>query len=396
MKKVLVVTYGGGHVNMVIPVIKKLILIGYEVKVLGLTTSIRSLNENGIKYVGLKDYLTLFEDLSYIKELGYLLMERLPKNSEIEKDETIAYLGLSYWDLEQRLGKQKAKELYDAQGRYIFLQLLVMERILKHEKPDMVVATNSPRCEQASLMVSHSLGIPNLCIVDLYNEVLFRDRFKNNSYIGHFFVPGGFEKAKLEELGVSRSFVTASGNPSFENHFNARYIQEGVDFRGTNFPNKQIVILFAKTPSYTKYAAQDQRIFDGLCKLLGSDENYGLIVRNHPNDPLEASSSRSIFYSDQSQSVASMLHASDIIVSQGSTVGFEGKFVGKQVFQIIDQEFGEPPIDQEKLGVGKRFNSVSDLILAITNFTNYKGMANVMRDKPSDLIVDYIKKRIEG
>ena len=390
------VAYGGGHVKMVIPVVKKLLQFGYEVKVLGLTTSSRTLRENGIQFFGMKDYLNLFPEKEYVSDLGRSLMADLPKNPDIEEDETIAYLGLSYWDLEQTHGTEKAKELYDAQGRYIFLPLLVMERILKHEKPDMVVATNSPRCEQASLMVSHRLGVPTICIVDLYNEVLFSERFTNDRYIDHFFVPGLFEKAKLIEFGVSEAFVTASGNPSFEDHLNPLFLQEGLVFRGTNFPNKRIVILFAKTPSYTKYAAHDERIFDGLCKLVAGDEKYGLIVRNHPNDPLLASSSDSIFYSDQKESIASILHATDIIVSQGSTVGFEGKFIGRQVFQCIDQELGEPPIDQEKLGVGKRFNNVSDLILAITTFTNYEGIAIVLRDKPSDLIVDYIMKRIEG
>ncbi len=381
---------------MVIPVVKKLLHFGYEVKVLGLTTSSRTLKESGVQSSGMKDYLSMFTEKDYILEIGRRLVADLPKNPDIEVEESIAYLGLSYWDLEQTHGVHKAKELYEAHGRYIFLPLLVMERILRHEKPNMVVATNSPRCEQASLMVSHKLGIPNICIVDLYNEVLFRDRFASDRYIDYFFVPGEFEKEKLIEFGVPSTCVTASGNPSFEDHLNPTFVKDGSNFRATNFPKKRLVILFAKTPSYTKYAAHDQRILDGLCNLVKGKDKYGLIVRNHPNDPLFATSSSDVFFSDQRQGIASILHASDIIVSQGSTVGFEGRFIGKQVFQCIDQDLGEHPIDQEKLGVGKRFNSVEDLIVAITTFTNYDGIAIVLREKPSDLIVNYIKKSIEG
>jgi len=45
MKKVFFVTYGGGHVRSVIPVIKELKSRGHKVSVLGLTSSVNDLKK---------------------------------------------------------------------------------------------------------------------------------------------------------------------------------------------------------------------------------------------------------------------------------------------------------------------------------------------------------------
>ena len=56
MKKVLFVAYGGGHVNMVIPVAKKLMAQpGFYVEVLGLTTARHVLEKENIPCFGFSD-----------------------------------------------------------------------------------------------------------------------------------------------------------------------------------------------------------------------------------------------------------------------------------------------------------------------------------------------------
>ena len=58
IKKIVFVTYGGGHVNMLIPVIKKLQKqSNLELVVLGLTTAGLVLKNNNIPYIGFKDLL---------------------------------------------------------------------------------------------------------------------------------------------------------------------------------------------------------------------------------------------------------------------------------------------------------------------------------------------------
>ena len=57
-KKIVFVTYGGGHVNMLVPVIKELQKQdNLELIVLGLTTAGSVLKNNNIPYIGFKDLL---------------------------------------------------------------------------------------------------------------------------------------------------------------------------------------------------------------------------------------------------------------------------------------------------------------------------------------------------
>jgi len=71
MKKVFFVTYGGGHVRSVIPVIKELKSRGHKVSVLGLTSSVNDLKKEEIEFKGIRDYLNLFKDEEAQKILEY-------------------------------------------------------------------------------------------------------------------------------------------------------------------------------------------------------------------------------------------------------------------------------------------------------------------------------------
>ena len=96
--------------------------------------------------------------------------EELARDLDILKcgnEETIAYLGLSYVDLETRFGCEAAFALYEKKQRQAFLPLTVLERILTEINPDLVVATNSPRAEQAAITVAGRRNIPSICIIDL-------------------------------------------------------------------------------------------------------------------------------------------------------------------------------------------------------------------------------------
>lgn len=58
MKTILFVTYGGGHVNMLIPVIRSLIeKFGFNCLVMGLTTAAMQLSRHGIPSLGFASLL---------------------------------------------------------------------------------------------------------------------------------------------------------------------------------------------------------------------------------------------------------------------------------------------------------------------------------------------------
>jgi len=392
MKKILVVCYGGGHVNMVIPVITKLRNLGFEVKILGLTAAESVFRKNGLESFGFRHYLSLFKDGEAIIEQGHLLLKQLPLNKEILEEESVAYLGLSYWDLVHKYGQVEALSKYMEHGRYCFYQTNVLEMILKYEKPDFLISTSSPRSELASLEVSKKLNIPNACLIDLYIDLL-EARLKNNKFIDKFFVPSGFELSSLVKIGISEDRIVISGNPAFEGHFSPAFIDQADRFKKEKFPKKKTIITFAKTSSYSKFARVDQEILQGLLTFINGNTDFGLIVRNHPNDTPVTHKEKGVFYSTKNEPIAVILHASDIVVSQGSTVGIEARFVGNTVIQYSDQEFSDL-VDQERMGIATKVKSIAALHRFLDGYTGVTKSTPINSGKDSSVIVEYIKNTL--
>ena len=57
-------------------------------------------------------------------------------------------------DLHDRLGEAAARQLYEERGRWAFHPIGFMRRLMTKLKPDVVVATNSPRSEAAARSAS--------------------------------------------------------------------------------------------------------------------------------------------------------------------------------------------------------------------------------------------------
>ena len=117
-KRVLFVTYGGGHAQMVLPVVSWLQRSkALDIKVLALTTAAPIFKGAGIPCLGFRDFLD-FGDAAALA-WGERLLEG--NNSEVTADdESIAYLGLSYVDLQDRLGVAGAEAAYSRHGRQAF------------------------------------------------------------------------------------------------------------------------------------------------------------------------------------------------------------------------------------------------------------------------------------
>ena len=164
--RILFVTYGGGHVGMVLPVIRELeaLLPGVDCQLMALTTG--HLKARAVRpTLGYKDFLHLV-DADAVRSWGERLSEG-NTSPDVPADETIAYLGINYLDLIAQHGEVGAADLYREQGRYGFRPLHFMRRVIDAVQPDVVVATNSPRSEQAALDVAGEGGSPSVGMVDL-------------------------------------------------------------------------------------------------------------------------------------------------------------------------------------------------------------------------------------
>ena len=145
----LVVTYGGGHANIAIPVIHELTRRGWKVTALGATTAGPQLRAAGIPAVGYRDLLTP-ADGDAVSAGERLAPTSHDPASGIALEESVAYLGLSYQDLVGRIGADEAAARWSRWGRHALLPLGPMRRAIERWRPDVVVATSSPKSSSGS------------------------------------------------------------------------------------------------------------------------------------------------------------------------------------------------------------------------------------------------------
>ena len=143
--RVLFVSYGGGHIGMVLPVIRELeaLLPGVQCTLLALTTGHLKAQAARPDTLGYRNFLHLV-DADAARAWGERLSEG-NTSPDVPRDETIAYLGINYLDLIAQYGETGAADLYCERGRYGFRPLHFMRAVMDALQPDAVVATNSPR-----------------------------------------------------------------------------------------------------------------------------------------------------------------------------------------------------------------------------------------------------------
>ena len=173
MAKIFMVSYGGGHVNMLSPIYQKLKEnSNHTVVYLALNSSIKYFNDNELDYKELINYSHLFEN-NVISKIGdSMLLDNHNDNLGISKELSKFSLGLNYIELENYLGYDDSKYIYSLFGRQSFLPIEAAKKILLHENPDMIITTNSPKFERAFHLASISLNIKSIILTDLFSNLI--------------------------------------------------------------------------------------------------------------------------------------------------------------------------------------------------------------------------------
>lgn len=345
MHKVLFVTYGGGHIGMVLPVMRELeaLLPGVDCRLLALTTGHLKAKTVRPDALGYKDFLHLV-DARAARAWGERLSEG-NTSPDVPLDETIAYLGINYLDLIAQHGEAGAADLYREQGRYGFRPLHFMRWVIDALKPDAVVATNSPRSERTALDVAGERGIPGIGMVDLFG-------LDSDTYVLHEPKPAwtcvisDVVRQRLIAHGFPADGVVVTGNPAFdglqapENHQKAQRFLAERGWQGLH------PVLFAG--HVEPYAHPDTPVPAGqalpreieavLREHVRQREDLALIVRYHPSDwtqyPRLPDEPRIHFSEPPREPIHPLILASQAVVVQTSTVGLESAVGGKPVISV--------------------------------------------------------------
>ncbi len=337
----LFVAYGGGHVKALLPVALQAQAQGLaRVAFLALTTAAAPVREAGLPAYGFSDLLEP-SDTEAVRH-GERLVQTLSVQAA-QREESVAYLGLSYAELEADVGVQEAAARYAQFGRQAFLPVRVLERALARWRPACVLATNSPRAERAALLAARRQGIPSLCLLDLFG-LWERDWLVRPDYADALCVLNPQVAASLVAAGRPAGHLHVTGNPAFDTLHDPAVIAQGQALRRDAGWRSQRVLLYASSPEPEEVTgiagrgdpAWPRRIEAHLIEAVQADPSLALWVRRHPSeaaaDEVRARAHPRIRVAEGP--LHPYLHACDEVVVTVSTVGVEANLAGRDVTQV--------------------------------------------------------------
>ncbi len=288
-KTLLFISYGGAHAFILMPLLKRAIDLGYTTKVIGLTTAIELYKKNGFECLSAKNFI--HKQDSEILKYGEFLFENMDQDKcLVDKEETIAYLGLSFYDLVQKYKSfDKALTEYKLAGRAIFEPKTLVRRIFQSIKTDCLITTNSHRTEKEAVKLAKEQDIPTLQIPDLFCHF---ERYKLDAdYI--CVVDDTAKNNLVVKYGVEKSKIHITGNPDFDKFIHLRQkltdlkiqkIKASLNLNGNKkylLWNDQLTILTGD--AFTHIERDETTTFRNLDNISNQlkDLDYGLLVKCH-------------------------------------------------------------------------------------------------------------------
>lgn len=343
---IVLVAYGGGHVAMLAPVARRLIARGLPVVFLALTTAGAYLERAGIPYVSYRDLPGA--GLESVDAWGRLLTRDLPPGGTVPVEESIAYMGLNYHELVIEHGVEGAAQRYADKGRQAFCPVGLFTRWFSDLRPSLVIATNSPRSEQAALEAASGLGIASICAVDIFGlqEIQW---IKQPGYASRICVLNDQVREVFIAHGCRADDVVVTGNPAFERLQHAEARIAGRELRANRgWAEDETVLLWASQVEPEQHPfvplAGDptlpRRIESNLRQFISTHPHHRLIVRYHPSERVafQAGQER-VELSPSSEDLATLLHAVDVVIVATSTVGLEAHLAGRAVLSVTGSVF---------------------------------------------------------
>lgn len=373
MKKILFVCYGSGHVKMVVPVARMLRDRGLaQVQVLGLTTAASVVRDAGLPLLQIKDFVQPGDERALAH--GKRLCEAM--GSVVDPDETAAYLGLCYAELEDAVGADEAAHRYARDGRQAFLPEKLLERILGKVRPDLVFATNSPRAERAAILAARALGLPAVCLIDLF--AIGESRWIGQpGYADAVCVLNDEVRQRLLAAGRQPAEIHVTGNPAFDALHDAHQVAHGAEIRRAERWQGKRVILWPEQvePPVHPFDGRPgdptlpDRVRQALLDWVAVNPDAVLCIRPREGQvPPDLPDSQQVRLTGQDWPLVPLLHAVDVVVTLTSTVGLEGHLTGARLVQVQGSIFADAmPMDQ--FGMADESADVAELPMALDRCT---------------------------
>lgn len=336
-RRVLLASYGGGHVQSLIPLAQDLSQQpGIELDVIGFTTARAAFARAGIEAGG---YRSLLEE----GDEAWLDLARLYKpddsHPDIDEADSLAYHALGLRDLVIDHGEREALRRYGEQGRKAFLPVHGFRRYLVRTRPDLVITSTSPRSELALQYAANDLGIPGVAVSDLFlqNEARY---ICTSRYARHITVIAQYVADFLNREGCEATRIHVTGNPAFDRLREPRYRQLAASLRAQlGFAPHESIVLWVCASASTSMIGKPFVVPDHMIAFLenhcanAADTRY--LVRQHPNNPVVGDRVlRHGAICPPGVEIETCIQLADIVLLETSTVGLQAALMGKPVVSI--------------------------------------------------------------
>lgn len=353
MKKIFFVTYGGVHANIDKFVIPK--LSNYEVSVLALTLADNILKKAGIAHKCISDYLDIFEKAEREMIVSYgknLAKSEFNPNVNISIEDCVAYLGIGFNDLVGELESYDAAyKKFENFGRKAFCPIQSMQKILKYEKPDLVVLTVNVRYERATGIAANLLHIPVLYICDL-------PEMERLDYDADICVMNEYAKKYLLNNKVAPDDkIHVTGQPVIED--NTRIDYGEVRKVSDRIHRKDFLKLIVYLEQPLNNDTEEIELF--LKEMAEKHPENLYISKLHPNQNFDCSEVYILnnYIKTRDINLKALLYLSDLVITKDSNSGLEAAMMNKNLIVVgINDEI---QIDFSQYGIALRADSLSEL-----------------------------------
>lgn len=351
-RKLLFVTYGGGHADIVARLVRKIELYAsLEYSILALTTAGSIFDRYGIAYKRCSDYFPI-RGYESAKGIGKKLSADIwYPSSGIPYDDSCAYLGVSMVDLINMVGEQKAWKLYEESGRKVFFPTGFINHVLDVERPDLVITTCYTRMEKAAVVVARRHNITSILIEDLLGYSLLGERSLDSSELvvkpdalpDHVIVLNDYVRQRFLQAGLDTERVHALGQPVFS---------EWVEQYESVMPVDDLVRLSEAGRPVITYVSPARRdvLYEQsmhMVQLAVKNPDWIVCIKLHPSVSVGEFESRIDSLPEnvcllQGEDILSVVKISDVVLIFRSTVGLLCIFCGVPL--IVMDKSGEPEI----------------------------------------------------
>lgn len=384
----------------------------WQLTLMALTTGEQVARKEGFECLTYRDFSHWY-DKDELSRLSDDLLEST-NHPTVSQDESRAYLGINFIELERLVGEVEAKRRYAEHGRWAFQPVAFMRRVLAELQPDMVVTTNSPRSEAAVIDAAAALKIPSLCMVDLFSPP-GDPFFGRPRYADMLTTIDELGRRNLIAGGIPAEQIHITGNPAFDALASPRINDQAMLERERLGWQGLKVILWAGNldgyipahGSFPQDGSESDLSHLGntverlLRNFVAQKNGVALLIRYHPNQahyfPIGATQER-FYRSDALTRAAHVdIKMADIVVVNGSTIGLEAAIAGKSVLSM-DNSPWRHIFPLSDYGISRGVSSFNHLLPMIESaidsphpnyFANQKGES---ASKITELIVKCLYK----